>query len=119
MASAPGPLACLALDRPPFTAAYSHSSSILRPRTKYTLAEFLAAIMGASQSTPSDAAIQEKLLERLQALHTKDDIQINEKEGYLCVDNASRTLDRRVLDTGRSVPANMNPRFDAEALSAL
>lgn len=42
--------------------------------------------MGANQSRPSDAAIQEKLIERLQALHVKDDIQMNEKEGYLYVE---------------------------------
>lgn len=46
--------------------------------------------MGANQSRPSDAAIQERLLERLQALQVKDDIQVNEKEGYLCVDNDTR-----------------------------
>jgi bleomycin hydrolase len=43
--------------------------------------------MGANQSRPTDAAIQEKLLERLQALQVKDDIRINEKEDYVCVDN--------------------------------
>jgi bleomycin hydrolase len=45
--------------------------------------------MGANQSRPSDVAIQEKLIERLQALQTKDEISINEKEGYVCIDNRS------------------------------
>ncbi|KAF2749374.1 bleomycin hydrolase [Sporormia fimetaria CBS 119925] len=43
--------------------------------------------MGISQSKPSEAAIQEKLAERLQALQVKDDVSINEKEGYLYIDN--------------------------------
>jgi bleomycin hydrolase len=46
--------------------------------------------MGANQSRPSaDAAIQEKLIERLQALHVKNDIQVNEKEGYVCIDSSA------------------------------
>lgn len=46
--------------------------------------------MGANQSRPSDAAIQEKLIERLQALQIKDDIRVNEKEGYICIENDTR-----------------------------
>jgi bleomycin hydrolase len=46
--------------------------------------------MGANQSRPSDTAIQEKLIERLQAFQLKDDIRVNEKEGYVCVENGSR-----------------------------
>lgn len=46
--------------------------------------------MGAANSkAPSDAAIQERLIECIQALQTKDNISINEKEGYVCVDNGT------------------------------
>ncbi|KAF2649842.1 bleomycin hydrolase [Lophiostoma macrostomum CBS 122681] len=48
--------------------------------------------MGANQSRPTDAAIQEKLLERLQALQVKDNIRIDEKEDYVCVDNNRRHI---------------------------
>ncbi|KAF1845497.1 peptidase C1B, bleomycin hydrolase [Cucurbitaria berberidis CBS 394.84] len=41
--------------------------------------------MGANQSRPSDAAINEKLIERLQALHMKDERPMNEKDGYIVV----------------------------------
>lgn len=43
--------------------------------------------MGANQSKPSDAVIQEKLIERLQALQVKDEVSVNEKDGYVCVEN--------------------------------
>lgn len=46
--------------------------------------------MGSNQSRPSDAAIQEKLLERLQALQLKDERSMNEKDGYVYVDNGAR-----------------------------
>lgn len=46
--------------------------------------------MGANQSRPSDAAINEKLLERLQALHMKDERPVNEKDGYVVVGGDSR-----------------------------
>lgn len=52
--------------------------------------------MGANQSRPSDAAIQEKLIERLQALQVKDDVRINEKEGYVCVENHARVYYAKV-----------------------
>lgn len=45
--------------------------------------------MGVNLSKPSDGAIQEKLIERLQALQIKDDISVNEKEGYVCVENST------------------------------
>lgn len=48
--------------------------------------------MGANQSRPSDAAINEKLLERLQALHLKDERPMNEKDGYVVVGGDSRTF---------------------------
>ncbi len=45
--------------------------------------------MGANQSRPADAAINEKLLERLHALQMKDERPMNEKEGYVVVGEAS------------------------------
>lgn len=50
--------------------------------------------MGSQQSRPSDAAIQEKLLERLHALQVKDERSVNEKDGYVFVDSANRTSSR-------------------------
>ena len=47
--------------------------------------------MGANQSRPSDAAVQEKLVERLQALQAKDDRTMNEKEGYIYIDSGVGT----------------------------
>jgi hypothetical protein len=41
--------------------------------------------MGANQSRPSDAAISEKLVERLQALHMKDERSTSEKDGFVVV----------------------------------
>ncbi|KAH8730813.1 bleomycin hydrolase [Phaeosphaeriaceae sp. PMI808] len=41
--------------------------------------------MGANQSRPADAAINEKLMERLQALQMKDERSTNEKDGYIVV----------------------------------
>ncbi|KAF2830888.1 bleomycin hydrolase [Ophiobolus disseminans] len=41
--------------------------------------------MGANQSRPSDAAINEKLVERLQALQMKDERSISEKDGFVVV----------------------------------
>ena len=41
--------------------------------------------MGANQSRPSDATVNEKLMERLQALNMKDDRPMNEKDGYVVV----------------------------------
>ncbi|KAF1956956.1 peptidase C1B, bleomycin hydrolase [Byssothecium circinans] len=43
--------------------------------------------MGSNNSKPSDAAIQEELMERLQALRLKNGQTFNEKEGYVYVDN--------------------------------
>ena len=48
--------------------------------------------MGSNQSRPSDAAINEKLIERLQALQVKDDRAMNEKDGYVVVGGDLRTL---------------------------
>jgi len=42
--------------------------------------------MGSNQSRPSSVAVNEKLLERLQALNTKDDRPMNEKDGFVVVD---------------------------------
>lgn len=47
--------------------------------------------MGSNQSRPSpDAAIQEQLIERLHALHIKDDKNFNEKDGYVYVESEGR-----------------------------
>jgi len=47
--------------------------------------------MGANVSRPSnDAAINEKLLERLQALHVKDVRSTSEKDGYVVVGEDAR-----------------------------
>jgi bleomycin hydrolase len=46
--------------------------------------------MGANQSRPSDAAINEKLIERLQALHMKDERGTSEKDGFIVVDGEAR-----------------------------
>ena len=46
--------------------------------------------MGSNQSRPSDAAVQAQLVERLHALHIKDDKSINEKDGYVYIDNDTR-----------------------------
>lgn len=49
--------------------------------------------MGANQSRPSgpsDAAINEKLIERLQALQMKDERAISEKDGYVVVGGDAR-----------------------------
>lgn len=58
----------------------------LEPNNKY------ASTMGSNQSRPSDAAVQEKLIERLQALQVKDDRSMNEKDGYIYVDSEARML---------------------------
>jgi bleomycin hydrolase len=41
--------------------------------------------MGANQSRPSEADVNEKLRERLQALHMKEDRAMNEKDGFVVV----------------------------------
>jgi bleomycin hydrolase len=46
--------------------------------------------MGANQSRPSDAAINEKLIERLQALHMKDERSTSEKDGFIVVGGEAR-----------------------------
>ncbi|KAF2003685.1 peptidase C1B, bleomycin hydrolase [Amniculicola lignicola CBS 123094] len=46
--------------------------------------------MGSAQSKPSDAAIQAKLLERLQALRVKEDRPIDEKD-YVYIEGSPRT----------------------------
>ena len=50
--------------------------------------------MGANQSRPSEAAINEKLVERLRALQVKDDRAMNEKDGYVVVGGEARTWKR-------------------------
>lgn len=50
--------------------------------------------MGSAPSRPSDAAINEKLLERLHALQMKDDRDVNEKDGYVVVGGDSRMFQR-------------------------
>ena len=47
--------------------------------------------MGANQSRPSDATINEKLIERLQALHMKDEQRsTSEKDGFVVVGGEAR-----------------------------
>jgi bleomycin hydrolase len=47
--------------------------------------------MGANQSRPSDAAINEKLIERLQALHMKEEQRsTSEKDGFVVVAGEAR-----------------------------
>jgi bleomycin hydrolase len=46
--------------------------------------------MGGNQSRPSDAAINEKLLERLQALHMKEERSTSEKDGFIVVASEAR-----------------------------
>ena len=60
--------------------------------------------MGANQSRPSDAAINEKLLERLQALHMKEDRPMDEKDGFVVVSGEARMsrLISRVVKTDPS-----------------
>lgn len=48
--------------------------------------------MGSNQSRPSGAAIDEKLIERLQALQVKNDHAMDEKDGYVVVGGDLRTL---------------------------
>ena len=50
----------------------------------------LTVNMGANQSRPSDAAINEKLVERLQALQMKDERKISEKDGFVVVGDEAR-----------------------------
>lgn len=57
--------------------------------------------MGANQSRPSDAAVNEKLIERLQALHMKGERSTSEKDGYVVVGGEAR----------KTVVANL-PEFD-------
>jgi bleomycin hydrolase len=46
--------------------------------------------MGANQSRPSDAAVNEKLIERLQALQMKDERSTSEKDGFVVVGGDDR-----------------------------
>jgi bleomycin hydrolase len=50
--------------------------------------------MGANQSRPSDAAINEKLVERLQALQMKHERSTSEKDGFVVVGGESRKIRR-------------------------
>lgn len=53
--------------------------------------------MGANQSRPSDAAVNEKLLERLQALHVKNERTVNEKDGFMVVGGEARMFSESLL----------------------
>jgi bleomycin hydrolase len=46
--------------------------------------------MGSNQSRPSEPAVNEKLMERLQALHMKDERPMNEKDGFVVVGGEAR-----------------------------
>jgi hypothetical protein len=50
-------------------------------------------IMGATQSRPSDAAVNEKLRERLQAMHLNEERATSEKDGFVHVTGAARMLE--------------------------
>lgn len=50
----------------------------------------IAHIMGANQSRPSDAAVNEKLMERLQAMHMNDERATSEKDGFVHVAGEAR-----------------------------
>lgn len=51
-------------------------------------------IMGATQSRPSDAAVNEKLRERLQALHMNEERATSEKDGFIHVAGDARKFFR-------------------------
>ncbi|KAF2874630.1 bleomycin hydrolase [Massariosphaeria phaeospora] len=72
--------------------------------------------MGANQSRPSDAAIQEKLLERLQALHVKDDRSINEKDGFVYVDNEARARNTSIPVHKQDVSADGIGEWEKELM---
>jgi bleomycin hydrolase len=46
--------------------------------------------MGANQSRPSDAAVNEKLRERLQALHVNEERSTSEKDGFVHIAGDAR-----------------------------
>jgi len=46
--------------------------------------------MGANQSRPTDAAINEKLVERLKALKMKGERSMNEKDGFVVIGGEAR-----------------------------
>ena len=48
--------------------------------------------MGVNQSRPSDAAINEKLVERLQALRMREERVVSEKDGFIVVGEETRTF---------------------------
>jgi hypothetical protein len=50
----------------------------------------IVQIMGANQSRPSDAAVNDRLRERLQALHMNEDRAMSEKDGFVHVAGDAR-----------------------------
>lgn len=78
--------------------------------------------MGSNQSRPSDAATNEKLLERLQAMHMKDERSMNEKDGFVVVDGEARTCSssrESIFDSNmsRSPEVQFQHRVQARYLS--
>jgi bleomycin hydrolase len=71
--------------------------------------------MGANQSRPSDAAVNEKLLERLQALHTKDDRTMNEKDGFVVVGGEARMFSIRSYSGSRYLTLDKVPKYTPTA----
>lgn len=63
--------------------------------------------MGANQSTPSDAVINEKLRERLQALNLNEERALSEKDGFMHVAGDARMLTVSVIygQSSNYVPA--------------
>lgn len=57
----------------------------------------IAHIMGANQSRPSDAAVNEKLRERLQALHMDEERATSEKDGFVHVAGEARMLEEHCV----------------------
>ncbi|KAF2247937.1 peptidase C1B, bleomycin hydrolase [Trematosphaeria pertusa] len=72
--------------------------------------------MGSNQSRPSDAAVQEKLIERLQALQVKDDRSMNEKDGYIYVDSEARPNRPAIVDHKQDVSAAAISEWEKELM---
>ncbi|KAH7135880.1 peptidase C1B, bleomycin hydrolase [Dendryphion nanum] len=75
--------------------------------------------MGANQSRPSDADIQERLIERLRALDIKRqqaDIEVNEKEGYMYVGEESSTKPAPTKAYKQDISATAVGKWERELL---
>ncbi|KAF2739655.1 bleomycin hydrolase-like protein [Polyplosphaeria fusca] len=72
--------------------------------------------MGANNTRPSaaDMQIQEKLIERLQALHVRDDKVMDEKDGYVHIGGESSP--RQILDHKPEVSASAISAWEKELM---